>query len=516
MEQTIIEFFSKASELILHNRIRSPSSAEYVFSKMTNPNAYKFQLCFDQKFKFSSKIPTQWNNHDNKLLVIEFFLVPKKKTEKYLVEQWIFELNQVEGNKLSFTIDSQNTLYKRLAILLRTVSSLTATLPLYKDFLNDKSSKLHESFTIDSSINFTRHSLSSWHYSVHEEKILGSYTNPDIIVPGKAFAFKVNYVKSFKFLIKVLDDLAGQEAKIFQGFGEKIDPNYFGRDKSEIVEKADKPSFVKNRQRLMSDGNIPLMNNAIYGRKSTSDFARDDTCSSSNTHNNPWGSFDNEDKESPIGSIFAASPIETQRSSKVNQPEKRHRKNSSVGMSIVENKVGSNSHGGNRPRFYTIDSEGSGDFDMYILENENDKFTEIVTGREIEVRDESPTRISIHPNGIEDDQPFSELSRKLEKNELKLSGNLKPIEKILEQTDDDKIAEILHVIDEIKELSTVGGKSMKGKYATSIQEIDSQESKPRKGFLFEATTTSERNIDKATIFSQLDDFKGLYLELTKV
>jgi len=138
MEQTIVDFFAKASELILHNRLPPNKSLEAALNNMTNPNQHKFQLCFEQKFNFNSIIPPQWSSQTYRPLVVEFHLVMKSSGEKFLAEQWIFVLNQVSDNKLKYTVDSPNTLYKKLSVLLRTISLLTVTLPLYKHFIKDK------------------------------------------------------------------------------------------------------------------------------------------------------------------------------------------------------------------------------------------------------------------------------------------------------------------------------------------------------------------------------------------
>ena len=116
---------------------------------------------------------------------------------------------------------------------------------------------------------------------------------------------------------------------------------------------------------------------------------------------------------------------------------------------------------GNRPRFATIDSESSGEYDMYIIEDAEGKFTEVLSSKEINIRNESPVRFSMHPKKSDEDQNLMETSKRLENNGLKLSANLKPIEKIIEQTDDDKIAEIIQVVEDLKDFyhKSFNGKS---------------------------------------------------------
>ena len=303
MEQAIVDFLSKASELILHNRILNARSFEAVVNQMTNLNPLKFQLCFEQKFNFNAKIPPQWNSHHNKLLVLEFFLRSKTSSEKFLVEQWIFELNQVSDNKLKHTIDSPNTLYKRLAVLMRTISVLTVTLPLYRSFINDKNSQLSEGYVLEHSINFTRHTLSNWHASVHEEKNLTNHTNPDLVLPGRTFAFQVNSLKSLKFLQNVFDESIIQEPKSdLKGLKEKLDLDYFAPNKRErVVSDGMANTVVKSIRKSTSDSN---KGNLSYDNKNLS--PRDPSF--------PAGSECYSDNASPLGSILTSSPIETQRS----------------------------------------------------------------------------------------------------------------------------------------------------------------------------------------------------------
>jgi len=305
MEQTIVDFFAKSTELILHNRLTSIKSIEAALNKMTNPNPSKFQLTFDQKFNFNSKIPSNWNTQNNKLLVLEFFLRTKTTNEKFLVEQWIFELNQVTDNKLKYTIDSPSTLYKKLSVLLRTISLLTVTLPLYRYFINDKNSPLTQTYELEHSINLTKHTLSNWHTVIYEERNLASYTNPDLVLPGRSFAFKVNYPKSFKFLQKIIDEAMSKDPQPLVILKEKVEMDYFGQNK---------------RDRGMSEG-ANMQNYFKSVRKSTSDtytFTNKVNVSGGGYHSpndlGPLISDGISENTSPMGSLLTSSPIETQKS----------------------------------------------------------------------------------------------------------------------------------------------------------------------------------------------------------
>ncbi len=304
MEQTIVDFFAKSSELILHNRVPNIKSLEAALNNMTNPNQHKFQLCFEQKFNFNSIIPPQWSSQTYRPLIIEFHLVMKSSGEKFLAEQWIFVLNQVSDSKLKYTVDSPNTLYKKLSVLLRTISLLTVTLPLYKNFIRDKNGPLAEAYSLDYSIHFSNRTLSSWHPSIHEEGSSTNYINPDLVLPGRTFSFQVNYPKSSKFLQRLADESKHMEPKTLAVLKEKLDIESFAGQ--------------KRRDRGMSDPTL-LNNIAKSIRKSTSDTNKFNI--SNGLHSSPKeypnqlisdGISDN--AASPIGSLLTSSPIETQKS----------------------------------------------------------------------------------------------------------------------------------------------------------------------------------------------------------
>jgi len=504
MEQTIVDFFAKSTELILHNRLTSIKSLEAALNKMTNTNPSKFQLTFDQKFNFNSKIPSNWNTQNNKLLVLEFFLRTKTTNEKFLVEQWIFELNQITDNKLKYTIDSPSALYKKLSVLLRTISLLTVTLPLYRYFINDKNSQLAQTYELEHSINLTKHTLSNWHTVIYEERNLANYTNPDLVLPGRNFAFKVNYPKSFKFLQKIADETISKDPQPLVILKEKLEMDYFGHGR---------------RERGMSEGgNVQSYFKSV--RKSTSDSNRANNISGGRDYNspadvNPPNSEGISENLSPMGSLLTSSPIETQKSP-LHRIEGRSRKNSGGGNIPWENTKNSV---GNRPRFATINSESDGEYDMYIYEDAEGKFTEVLSSKEIETRNGSGEKFNIHPKASEDES-LLELAKKIETQELKLSTNTKPIEKIIEQTDDDKIAEIIQVIDELKDFYNMSysGKDSLANTKVSNMNVNSltnlsPKANSLKGLKFSPEASENGNKGSSTLFADYQELGALYSAL---
>ena len=94
IQQNIIDFYCKASEIILNNRLIIYNTVQHSLSKAFKANNnLNYQLKTDQKYNIEAKIPSQWCINPNKLLVLEFFLNSKKNHEKYMVEQWIFDMN---------------------------------------------------------------------------------------------------------------------------------------------------------------------------------------------------------------------------------------------------------------------------------------------------------------------------------------------------------------------------------------------------------------------------------------
>ena len=103
--------------------------------------------------------------------------------------------------------------------------------------------------------------------------------------------------------------------------------------------------------------------------------------------------------------------------------------------------------------------------------------------------------------------------------DLKLSTNVKPIEKIIEQTDDDKIADIIKVVEELKEFyySTFGETKGDSKRFSVRNEKKMENSNDvRKGFKFQLVEVVESsNKNTLTLSSDYELFGNLYSRLKK-
>ena len=201
MENLIIDFLVSASELILANRVLGAKSSSDTSAK--HSSSASFNLNFPAKFNFKPKIPSEWSSSVHKILVLEFYLKSKEgdamcldKDHNLLVEQWNFELSEPDDQKRKLTMESTEQLKLKLTVLLRTISTLSIALPLYRSFLQESGSSLHQEFELDSSIKFSFRLLENWHSAVHEEGLLSSFSNEDVVLPGRTFSFKVNYIKS--------------------------------------------------------------------------------------------------------------------------------------------------------------------------------------------------------------------------------------------------------------------------------------------------------------------------------
>ena len=162
MQQNIIDFYCKSSEIILNNRLITYNPVQHSFSKAFKTNTcnnLKYQLRTDYKYNIEQNIPSQWSINPSKLLVIEFFMNSKNSNEKYLVEQWIFDMNTSQDNKSKLINESSFAAYKSLTILLRSISLLTKQLPLYRNYIFDSNNhidmKFKEYYNIDYSIHFS-------------------------------------------------------------------------------------------------------------------------------------------------------------------------------------------------------------------------------------------------------------------------------------------------------------------------------------------------------------------------
>jgi len=419
MEQMIIEFLAKSSELILHNRLSATQTLEGILNKLTDQNPLRFQLSFEQKFNFMKKIPVQWSTQHHKLLVIEFFVCLKDGSAKTLAEQWIFDLNQISESQLENTIDSTNTLYKRLSVLLRSISGLTVALPLYQ--LRSKNPE--RQFRIEHSISFTRHTVSKWHPKVYETNDLSEFSCPDFVLPGRTFSFKVNYLKSLHSLPELLQEVDICEQPL-------VIPSESGGS-SPIIETTDlhlqsKAKLIKRHysENTSSQNIRRLSNSHIFG--------------------------------SQINSCQAPTIIEE---SIVPSPKNRevHITNSPT----LKNSLRINS----RIRIRTLDSENLGEAEIFICENDEEKFTEVLSLNEMNLRTtSSPHLQEAWQKSIKkfsDHEKHRKMSEDFENSRRKLSLNTKPIEKVIEQSDDDKIAELLLSIEGLKVMNSSGSNKSK-------------------------------------------------------
>jgi len=503
MEQMIIDFFAKASELILHNRLLTSQTWEGMVDKLINPSPLKFQLAFNQKFSFVNKIPLQWSSQANKLLVIEFFLCLKGTDTKILAEQWIFDMNQVSGHKLEHTIDSTSALHKKLSVLLRTISTLSVTLPLYQKFIKDKHGKLPQQYSLEHSINFTRHTLSSWHPRTHEDKDFMEFTGPDFVLPGRTFTFKVNSSKSLKIVQSVAEEFSAQEKENL--------PWARPRPNSQFIQESIQSSLTELNlmRRAFSDNHF---NQEKMEKKVSHPLILYD----SPPEVNPWQNNELMSNYSPVGLI----PVSLQQGTPVVNHQRdsnpSSRKSSEPRVHDGQKLFGENS----RLRVKTLDSESFNEADIFICETDDGKFTEVLSWKEVNMRAKSPTRFHTEQKttkGMSEHQFFRKISEEFEKSKLRLSLNTKPIEKVIEQSDDDKIAELLLCIEGLKTISRRPSNEAFGMNSGEKNRSEEVEKIKQKGLRFEINTERENPVDeRRNPFKELDDLRGLYSEIKRL
>lgn len=449
MEKTVLDFFIKSSELILHNRLDIVKP----YQQSNNNNKYEFQLNINQNFALNSKIPFEWMTSNEKLLVIEFYLASKSNKEKFLMEQWIFTLSPVCNEKLKFTVDSFDTLYKKLSVLLRTISVLSVTLPLYNHFIREKKHILCGSFQIDYAIHFSNHNLFNWDPSIHENGYFANYINPDLIYPGQIFSFQLNYSKSLKFLQKKIDESSFSQILNFSPPKQNLHVNHFANpihslsdtnlsgpinkpSTSHQIQSPKKQSVSTSHQRQSPEKQSVSATN-IYTNNRPSKNIESHKYKFSNipSPKNPsMASVLSDHACSPISTL--SSPIETQKMSAYINFEKSRKNSPATGSGLT------------RQRLSTINSEYNEEYDMYIYENDIG-FTEIISAKEFHLMTQSPIKFSHHPQPIEDPQYYMQIYTDV-RNEYKVSTNNMSIQKIIHENTDDQIAEIISVVDELK------------------------------------------------------------------
>ena len=291
----LIDFFTKTTEVILLSRFTESSLNCMNLSKINLKAENKFQLKLESKYNnLSENIPIQWTSSNHKLLVIEFLLNSKLTTDKFLIEQWIFELNDDTTTNRKPSENSQ-ILYKKLSIFIRSIIILASTLPLYRNYINEKQpNKLKDLFTLDYNIHFSFNSLTNWHNQTKVDGNLGTYNNNNISIPGLLFSFKVNYLKNLGILFKIIEECQAS---------------------SSLFNKCHDNIQFNKRRRFLSSEQISET------RKSTSDTNRNNTSIINNDSPNNNFQLDintNTSNVSPIDSIFGtSSPIATQKPPKM-------------------------------------------------------------------------------------------------------------------------------------------------------------------------------------------------------
>lgn len=471
MEQMIIEFFAKAAELILHNRLSTTQTLEGILNKLTDPSPTRFQLTFEQKFNFANNIPIQWSSQHHKLLVIEFFVCLKNGSNRTLAEQWIFDLSQISESRLENTIDSTNTLYKRLSVLLRSISTLSVTLPLYQ--ICSKEGQLGKQYRIEHSISFTRHTVSKWHPKVYDTQDLSAFSCPDFVLPGRTLCFKVNYLKSLHSLPDLLEEAAEKQPLIIpsesEGSSPIIENDFSLQNKAKVIKR--------HCSENQSNRNMRLSNSNILGPQINS-------CQVPTLTNE--GVVPSPNFTKLTADAYNSSPtLKNEISLKMNS---------------------------SRIRIKTLESEqiGEGEGEIFICENDEEKFTEVLSLNEMNIRTNSspapePWQKSVKK--FSDHEKHRKMSEDFENSRRKLSLNIKPIEKVIEQSDDDKIAELLLGIEGLKVMNNSSSNKSRGeKEGRKAEQI---------GIRFELTSRDHKEVSNEISYqlNEFSTFRDLYLEM---
>ena len=158
-------------------------------------------------------------------------------------------------------------------------------------------------------------------------------------------------------------------------------------------------------------------------------------------------------------------------------------------------------------------TSGDDEMDIYIITQEDDKFTEVNFRKEISLQKESQTSPKIDENR----NSFLEMSRK-DLNQLKLSTyNIEKFEKIIQQSDDDKIANILNVIEELNKtlwgLRETRGREDNCKSKEKTRLYQEAQSKNVRGIRIEIEKSSR--VDNTEFVKVFDDLREFGLVLKK-
>lgn len=138
----------------------------------------------------------------------------------------------------------------------------------------------------------------------------------------------------------------------------------------------------------------------------------------------------------------------------------------------------------------------------------------------------SPNRMALYQ--IDEDgngyQAFRKISEDFEQKKLKLCTNPGSIEKIIQQSDDDKLSELIHSIEELKSLS---GGIARSRQMTSHWMVDKAFKEERegrnrqfiqgKGLRFEMISESKKQGHERSMspLEEINELKGLYQEIKR-
>ena len=179
-----------------------------------------------------------------------------------------------------------------------------------------------------------------------------------------------------------------------------------------------------------------------------------------------------------------------------------------------------------RLRIQTLESEQIFETDVFVHEDVDERFTKVLSWREMTMRnDGSPTRMSLYPNtekDVKNNYVFRRISEDLGKNKSNLSTNRKPIEKIVEKTDDDNVAELLISIEALKlfswtmraERPSFIYEDILGMNKEEHKEVREQE-KELSGLRFEVASNLNGKCDSHSIdpLLELDNLKSIYMQI---
>jgi len=172
-----------------------------------------------------------------------------------------------------------------------------------------------------------------------------------------------------------------------------------------------------------------------------------------------------------------------------------------------------------RIRIRTLDSENLGEAEIFICENDEEKFTEVLSLNEMNLRTtSSPHLQEAWQKSIKkfsDHEKHRKMSEDFENSRRKLSLNTKPIEKVIEQSDDDKIAELLLSIEGLKVMNSSGSnKSKESRDSKGFEESKNKKTQEM-GIRFELTSRGQKGASEEfpSHLSELNALRDFYWEI---